>query len=224
MASNDAIARPLQQAMEHFDLAVPDQVAIVGAENDPLLCEMGRVPLSSVDANTRKLGYEVAALLDRLMDGAPASGETLRVAPAGVVARQSTNMLAAENENAARALRFIWEHYREPISVEDVARDLPVSRRRLQTLFQQDFGRTIQAEISRVRAEAACRHLAGGDLKIHEVAARTGFSSSLHMHRTFLNMFGIGPRDLAGNGRPREVPRLPGPVPEPVTGSAELFS
>lgn len=212
MASNDAIARPLLNALEQFGVSVPEQVAVVGAENDELLCEMSRVPLSSVDANTRELGYQAAALLDRMMDGEPAPSQTLRISPVGVVARSSTNMLAAENPHAARALRFIWDRYREPISVEDVAHGLPVSRRRLQTLFREDFGRTIQAEISRVRVEAACRYLGEAELKVREVAARTGFSSSLHMHRAFLNRFGIGPKAFAEAGRPPGLPRIPGPV------------
>jgi LacI family transcriptional regulator len=212
MVMNDAQAALLLTALEEMGIEVPDQLAIVGAENTELLCQMSLVSLSSVEANYMEMGYQAAALLDRIMDGEAPPDEPLTIAPGPVVARQSTNLLAADSEYTTQALRFIWKHYREPISVDDVAANVSITRRRLQTVFREDLDRTILEEINQIRVETACRHLKAGDLKVHEIAALTGFSSSVHMHRAFSNHFGYGPKAYLEQGRPDHVPEIPSPV------------
>lgn len=204
MVSNDALARPLIYMLEAQGLSVPEQIALVGAENDTLLCEMSSVPVSSVETRMRDMGREAAALLDRLMRGQSPSVERLLIEPGEVVVRRSSDMLAASNIHAAKVLRYIWDHYREPISVEDIARIVPISRRGLQTVFRKNFGRTIQAEIIRVRVEAACRLLQERKLKVSEIAESCGFSSSLHLHRSIRSALDMGPRDYM-NVRDKKV-------------------
>jgi LacI family transcriptional regulator len=211
MVINDAQASPLFQALEQMELSVPNQVAVIGSENIKLLCEMSRVPLTSVETNHQEMGYQAAALLDQLMDGQPAPAVNPKVTPGPVIYRESTNILATENSYTEAALRFIWDHYRENITVADVAKTAPISRRRLQTVFRDDIGRTLQEEIIRVRVEAACKLLEKRNLKIFEIAALSGFAESLHMHRAFTNAFGFGPRAYADNGRPKG--NLPQPCP-----------
>jgi LacI family transcriptional regulator len=212
MVSSDEQAHVLYQAIEEMNISVPRELALIGAENTRLLCEMNPVPLSSVEANHRKMGYEAAALLDSLMDGKPAPTDTLTVKAGPVIPRASTNMLCVENQHAAKALQYIWAHYRESISIEDVVKGITITRRRLQTLFNDHVGRTLQEEISRLRVEAAARYLEEGKYKVREIASMTGFGSSVHMHRVFTNTFGIGPKAYAEQGRPPGIPRLPCPI------------
>ena len=206
MATNDQIARPLIDALVERGYRVPEDVAVVGAENDPLVCDIAAVSISSVDTRTRQIGYEAARMLDRIMSGEAVGAATLRIAPSHVVTRDSTDALAIANAHAAHALHFIWRHYRKPIRIDDIAGSVSITRRRLQTLFLQELGRTMQEEITRVRTAHACRLLSRTALKINIVAQQSGFSTSLHLHRTFQNLLKTGPKAFREGGFP--VPDL----------------
>ena len=200
LATNDQIARPLVDALCALGYRIPEDVAVVGAENDPLVCDIAAVPISSVDTRTRLIGYEAARLLDRIMCGEVVDNGVLRIAPGHVVTRDSTDALAVANPHAAYALRFIWDHYRDPIHINDIAAGIPVTRRRLQTLFQQELRRTMQDEVTRVRTAHACRLLARTSLKVNAVAQQSGLSTSLHLHRTFQNLLNTGPKAFREGG------------------------
>ncbi|MBT7068982.1 MAG: helix-turn-helix domain-containing protein, partial [Verrucomicrobia bacterium] len=193
---------------------VPEQIAVVGAENDPMLCNVASVPLSSVESCPRRVGYEAARLLDGLMAGEAPPAEPVLIEPGEVQTRVSSDTVAIRNLHAARALRFVWHHYREPITVDSVSAHVPVTRRRLQTLFHDHVGRTMQEEIARVRLADACRRLKQTSMKIQEIAAAVGFSSSLHLHRSFQSAFGMGPKLFRETG---EVPDF-GVLPAQVGG------
>jgi len=203
MAINDLLAGPLVDALLDLGYSVPEQIAVVGAENDPMLCDVASVPLSSVESCPRRVGYEAARLLDRLMSGDAPPAAPVLIDPGAVRTRASSDTVAIRNLHAARALRFVWRHYREPITVDSVSAHVPVTRRRLQTLFHDHVGRTMQEEIVRVRLADACRRLKETPMKIHEIAAAVGFSSSLHLHRSFQSAFGMGPKMFRETG---EVP------------------
>jgi LacI family transcriptional regulator len=209
MATNDQIARPLIDALVDMGYGVPTEIAVVAAENDPMICEIAAVPISSVDTNTHQIGYGAARMLDCLMDGNPLEQEILRVPPICVETRASSDIRATVNANAAEALNVIWQHYTEPLDVGAVAASVPVTRRRLQTLFQEHVGRTMQEEIARVRAAKACRLLKQTDLKINEVAAQCGFNTSLNLHRTFQLILGMGPKAFRENGTVPDLGLLP---------------
>jgi LacI family transcriptional regulator len=203
MAINDLVAGPLVDALLDFGYSVPEQIAVVSAENDPMLCDVASVPISSVESCTHRMGYEAARLLDRLMDGEAPPAEPILIDPGEVHTRASTDTVAIHNLHAARALRFAWTHYREPITVDSVSAHVSVTRRRLQTLFHDHVGRTMQEEIVRVRLADACRRLKETSMRIHEIASTVGFSSSLHLHRSFQSAFGMGPKAFRETG---EVP------------------
>lgn len=200
MATNDQIARPAIDAMVDMGYRIPTQVAVVSAENDAMICETAAAPISSVETNTRRLGYEAARMLDRMIDGKPPRRRVLRVEPAYVETRNSSDVRALGNEHAAEALQYIWAHYRERIRVDDVARNARVTRRRLQALFLEHAGWTMQEEISRVRTVRACHLLKTTQLKVNEIAAQCGFSSSLHLHRTLQSSVGMGPKAFRESG------------------------
>ena len=185
------------------------KLGVIGAENDPLVCEIAAVPFSSVDTNTRLIGYEAARLLDDLMSGGTPTPKALHIAPRGVTTRASSDLPAIANRHAAEALHHIWQHYLEPLQVSDVAAATPVTRRRLQTLFQTHVGRSMQEEIARLRTGKACRLLLQTDLKINQVAAVSGFSSGLHLHRTFQSVLGVGPKVLRERGEAPDLGLLP---------------
>jgi len=200
MVTNDLPARFAIDALVAMGYEVPARVAVVSAENDPLICEVGAVTISSVNTDTRGMGYEAARLLDRMMDGEPPPRKTRLVEPTHVEKRDSSDIRAVDNLHAARVLHYIWRHYREPMRVADAARAADVSRRRVQTLFREAIGRTPQEEIARIRTVRACHLLRTTSLRIHEIAPQCGFSSGLHLHRTFQAVLGMGPRAFRESG------------------------
>jgi LacI family transcriptional regulator len=140
-AANDEQALDVLEACERAVLAVPEQVAIVGAENNLLAPDAMHTPISSVDTNLETLGYRGAELLDGLMRGKQPSERPLRIPAAGLVARKSSDLLAVNHPGVARSLRFIREHSHEPISVKDLVGVAAMSRRGLHKAFQEQLGR-----------------------------------------------------------------------------------
>ena len=177
-------------------ISVPEEVAVLGCENDPLTCEFAPVPLSSVDPDIERQGYEAAKLLDRLMDGKPPPREPIIIPPRGVVTRQSTDILAVPHVPTARALRFIGEHHSEPIRLPDIARAAGMSRRGLEYAFRQHLHRSVTEEITRRRVEHAKELLLTTDMKALEVAEQTGFSGLMYFSRVFKKAVGVGPREF----------------------------
>lgn len=192
-AGSDPVSLLALSACEAVSLKVPDDVAILGFENDAYTCENAAIPLSSVDVDLFSQGYQAARLLDRLMAGEPAPTAPLIIPPKGVVSRQSTDILAVPNPKVGRALRYIWEHYQEPIQVRDVVAVSGLSRRRLECAFLQHIRRTLSQEIMTRRLDQARHLLATTDLKKQEIARLSGFSSHLHLSQTFRRVTGHSP-------------------------------
>ena len=140
MACSDLRARQVLNACRSLRLAVPDDVAVVGVDKDEVLCELSEVPISSVILNTQRIGFEAAALLDRMMAGRQAPGETLLIEPRGVATRHSTDVLAVEDRQLAAALRFIREHACERIDVPALLRAVPLSRSSLNGALPKSWG------------------------------------------------------------------------------------
>jgi LacI family transcriptional regulator len=192
-AAADGIADMVVQACDEARAGVPEEVAVLGCNNETLLCDCAPVSMSSVDPDLEQQGYVAAQLLDRLMDGRPPPREPIRIPPRGVVTRQSTNILAVPHVPTARALRFIWEHYRERIKTPDVAAVAGLSRRGLEYAFRQHLHRSINAELNRCRVEHARSLLLKGGLKAHEVAEQSGFSDATDFSRVFFRATGLRP-------------------------------
>lgn len=195
MAQSDNRASLVISACETAGIAVPEQVAVIGVDNDEYACEFASVPLSSVDSNREMLAYEGAVLLAKLMDGAPAPRQPVVVTPKEVVVRKSSDILAIEHKAVARALSFIWEHFLEPISVDDVIEASRMSRCGLYRAFEKHVGRSIGDELARKRVERAQKLLAETDAKLHRVASQSGFSGGEHFSRAFTRLVGTTPSD-----------------------------
>lgn len=193
LAANDGTAVRALRACEDAGLLVPEQVAILGVDNFEYRCEPASVPLSSIDADQERVGYEAAALLDRLMSGAPRPTKMIEIPPLGIVQRDSTDMLAVADLEVARALRFIIANYRRRIGLGDVARATGISLRRLQTRFKAELGRTILHEINGRRVRHAQQLLRSTNKKIHQIAVECGFGGSVKLIRVFRQYVGTSP-------------------------------
>ena len=154
-AANDQHALDVLEACQSAGLVVPDQVSIVGAENYLLAADAMHMPVSSVDTNLETLGYRGAKLLDQLISGKSPPADPIRIPAAGVVVRKSSDLLAVTHPGVARSLRFIWEHFQEPITVKDLVGVAAMSRRGLHNAFLEHLGRAPGEELHRVRIERA---------------------------------------------------------------------
>ena len=193
MATLDIFCRYVADACLHRGLRIPDDVALIGLGNEPLTCTRPEPSLSSFDLGYERIGYEAAALLDRLMDGKPAPQAPIRLEPKELVLRRSTDIYVVNNPLVAAALRFIAEHSHEGIRVEDVAAHARATVRSLERHFREALGRTMMDEIARLRLERAKRLLVESDEPIKHVANNCGFGTLRHFHWAFLQAEGMTP-------------------------------
>jgi LacI family transcriptional regulator len=185
MACNDDRARHVSGACKVAGLHVPEQVAIVGVDNDELVCELSDPPLSSVALNVERAGYEAAELLDKLMARRRTAHKDIIVEPTYVVTRQSTDIMAIEDSEVVKALRFIRQHANEPIQVGDVLKAVTLSRRALQKRFRSILSRSVHDEIRRVRNEQVAIMLTETNLSISKIAKDFGYAGIEKLSRYF---------------------------------------
>ena len=201
-AANDQNALDVLEACEGAGLAVPDEVAIVGAENYLMAPDAMHIPISSVDMNLELLGYRGAELLDRLMHGQRPPKEPLRIPAAGLVARKSSDLLAVRHPGVAKGLHFIWEHCHEPISVKDLVGVAAMSRRGLHNAFLEHLGRTPGEELHRVRIERGKELLRESTHKIETLAGMCGYRSPNSFCVAFKKATGLSPKQFRDKARP----------------------
>ena len=185
MASTDQVGYWLLDACARAGIVVPEQAAVVGAENEETLCMMASPPLSSVAYNASRIGYVAAKLLDSLMQGeAPPDGPVL-IPPLHIVMRQSSDVVAIDDPQVARAVQFIRENACDGITVHDVVRAADMSRSSLERRIRSLLGRSPHDEILRVRLEQARQLLARTDLSLEAVAQRCGFQTPQYFSTAF---------------------------------------
>jgi LacI family transcriptional regulator len=196
MACYDIKGQQLLDVCRNLDIAVPEQVAVIGVDNDHLICELCMPPLSSVIPNTHRTGYLAAELLDQLMSGKPVAQITHLIPPWGILTRRSTETWAIEDRDVAAALRFIREYACDGIHVGQVLREVPLSRRVLESRFVRLLGRTPHEEITRVKIERVKQLLRETDLPLKAIAQRTGFSSEDYLSVAFKRVDGRAPSEF----------------------------
>jgi LacI family transcriptional regulator, galactose operon repressor len=194
MGCYDFKGQQLLDVCRELDIAVPEQVAVIGVDNDARLCRLCTPPLSSVIPDTHRTGYEAAKLLDRMMRGEKVGTDAVLIPPLGIAERQSSDVYAIDDADIASALRYIREHACEGISVADLLRVVPLSRRMLEHRFLKLVRRTPHAEIIRIRMERAGRLLRETDLSIAEIASRAGFADANYLSVAFKKQMGVAPR------------------------------
>ena len=196
MACNDVRARHVLEACRAIGLRVPEDIAVIGVDNDEVICDLTNPPLSSVEQGAQRMGYEAAALLDRLMDGRKTQPLRFVVQPVGVIARQSTDILAIEDPDVATAVRYIREHACRGIQIGDVVKQVGVSHSTLKNRFKATLGRTLHAEIQRVQIDRAKQLIAETDLPLKQVAVQAGFQYVQYLNRLFHKRVGQTPAQL----------------------------
>jgi LacI family transcriptional regulator len=204
MACYDFRGQQVLDSCRRIGVAVPDEVSVIGVDDDELLCELSNPPLSSVIPNTYRTGYEAAALLDEMMAGRRIKGETHLIAPLGVATRHSTDVLAIYDRNIARALHYIRNHACNGINVKDVIKAVPQSRRLMEKRFVKFIGRTPHQEILRVQLECVKQLLTQTDLSLDEIAERAGFSHVEYLSVAFKRETGKPPSKYRAENRPKK--------------------
>lgn len=195
MACDDMRARQLLDVCRNLGVSIPDEVAVIGVDNDELFCEMCEPTLSSIVLDGQKIGYEAASLLNQLMNGIPVPLGLRRIPAMGVVTRQSTEGLAVRDGSVAAALQFIRQHAVEKITVNDVAQAAQTSRRTLERRCRQLLDSTIVEQIQKVRISLVQRLLVTTDLSLKTIALRTGFEHPEYLSVAFKRQTGLNPSD-----------------------------
>jgi len=182
---------------------VPEEVAVIGVDNEEIACKLSLPPLSSVIPDAFRIGYEAAAMLSLLMSGRKAPEHMMYIPPLGVATRQSTDVTAIPDPRVASAMSFIRENACRGISVDDVVEHVLVSRSVLQQLFRQILGNTIHDAITDLRIQRAKQLLTETDLSLTAIAERTGFAYDSYLSTVFHRETGRTPsayrRDFASD-------------------------
>jgi LacI family transcriptional regulator len=193
MACTDQLGFWFLDACKRAGVAVPEEVAVVGCENDESLTAMSIPPLSSVQFNAETTGFEAAATLAGMMKGEIPGNNCTLIPPLGIVVRQSSDIVAVTDKEIAEALRFIRENAPYGLAVDDILRQIPMSRAALDQRMRIAIGRTAKAEILRVQLDQVKRYLADTDFALSQIADRTGFKHPQYMAELFKKKFGKTP-------------------------------
>jgi len=205
LSCNDMRGQHVLDACRRIDAAVPEEVSVIGVDNDELICDLCDPPLSSVMPNPQRIGYEAAALLNKLMNGDAPRTSVQLIEPIGVVTRQSTDVLAIDDPLVASAVKYIRHHACDGISVVDVLKHVPVSRSILERRFRKYIGRSPQSEIRSVQLKRVKQLLRETDLPLERIAGLSGYDHPEYMSVVFKRELGITP----GQYRTRNVKSTP---------------
>lgn len=193
MACYDIRGRQVIDACRAAGVAVPDAVAVIGVDNDELLCDLSDPPLSSVIPDSHRTGHTAAAMLEQMMRGRSVDCGGVFIEPLGVATRRSTDALAIADPHVAAAIRYIRDHACDGINVEDVLDHVPVSRRILESRFRKHVGRTPHEQIARLQLDRVRQLLRDTDLPLHAIAERAGFSHAAYLSAVFKKSLGEPP-------------------------------
>lgn len=196
----DIQAQIVLDRCRNLEIAVPEQIAVIGVDNDPLLCDLARPSLTSIAPDARGAGYFAAQWLDEVMSARKRRPKqeslmspTRLMPPLGIVARQSTDILAVADPTVARAIQYIRDHACDGIQVNDVLRHVAMSRRMLETRFLTATGKTPHEMIAFTRLMRVKELLHQTDLSIDAIAERAGFEHPEYMSVAFRKAYGMPP-------------------------------
>ncbi|MEN6386644.1 MAG: DNA-binding transcriptional regulator [Phycisphaerales bacterium] len=185
MTYADDYSQQIVEACKVAKLKIPDEVAVIGVDNDHLICNLSNPPLSSVALKYERAGYEIAKLLNRLMNGEEMKGQQVVIEPTHIVTRQSTNTLYLDDPAVFQAVRYIHQNSYRLLQVDDVVRNSKLSRRALQQRFDKVLGHSIIHEIQQRHADQIAKMLIETNLPISEIALSMGHNGIEHISRYF---------------------------------------
>ncbi len=193
MACTDQLGFWLLDACLRAKISVPDEIAVIGVENDQTLCEMSSPPMTSVRLGGDRIGYEAAKQLDRLMRGCKKPTHPILLEPQGVCIRRSTDTVAVADPMLSQAIRMIHKHACDGLRVSDILQSVPLSRSSLERGCRELLGRSPTAEINRVRLQRARDLLRDTDLTLEAIATRTAFAQVHYFSHSFKSKYGVPP-------------------------------
>jgi len=193
MACNDDCAQHILQACKIAGLKTPYDVAILGVDNDKLICNLTNPPLSSISLNFQKAGYEIAKLLDRSMAGKETAQQSVIIQATHVVTRPSTDIMAIEDREVAQAIQYIRWNTKQNLSVNNVVEEVNMARRTLERHFQKTLGHSINKEITLTRIKQTAQLLIETNMSIAKIAATLGYPGYEHISRYFRKEMGMSP-------------------------------
>ncbi len=187
MGCNDACGKKLIDCCEEASIDVPESIAVLGVDNDELLCNFSHTPLSSVMPNAEEIGFRSAALLSEMLESKskPTKAQEFKIPPLGVFARRSSDIVAVEDDELSATLQFIRNNACQGITVADVVNEIGVSRSTIERKMRDVIGRSPQQEIRRVQLRQVCTLLLGTDLPIETIALQCGYGHPEYMHVVF---------------------------------------
>ncbi|AQQ08377.1 Xylose operon regulatory protein [Sedimentisphaera cyanobacteriorum] len=195
LVCNDDIARIVLDACKLVSVSVPEEVSVLGVDNDSLICHLSRPALSSIELDFEGAGYRTLEHLDRIISGEE-TARVMNIEPVRIVTRQSTDMLAVEDSIVREALIFIRNNYQRKISVSDVTEHICFSRSALEKRFEAAIHRSVAGEITRLRIGMAKNKLLNSRLSVNLIASKFEFTNPQHFSRFFKNAVGITPDDF----------------------------
>ncbi len=203
LACNDDRGQHILEVCKRTGIRVPEDVAVIGVDNDPMICEIGDPPMTSIALNVESAGYEAAKLLDQLINNQKIEGQQIPVSPTHIVQRQSTDLLAVNDSEVASAIRFIKENAKNKILINDIVKRTRISRRALEQRFRKTIHRSIYDEIRQIRVERISKLLIETDLPISDITSFFNFTDVEHISRYFKREKGIGLREFRKLHQPR---------------------
>lgn len=185
MACADDCSQLIMEACKPLDIRIPEQISLIGVDNDDMICEFGNPPVSSIALNFEAAGYQTAELLDRLITHNKRTPQNITVQPTHVEVRGSTDILATDDPDVTAAVRFIRTHANRLIQIADVMNEVTCCQRSLHQKFRRILGRSVYQEIKRVRVEKITRMLRETDWPIAQIAGKLGYVNTNHLSRFF---------------------------------------
>ncbi len=196
MAFFDERARELIEACRIAEIAVPGEVSIIGVDNDQWQCNLSKPTITSVDTGIRRMGYEVASVMDRLLMGEQIAEQPVMLPPERVVERGSTEYLGFTNSAVAEAVKYIRTHACDPITVTDVLDEVGLSMSKAHRDFKAALGRSVHQEIQRVQMEQVKHLLVTTNQSIKQIGYATGFENTKYMSKLFHKLVGQTPSEF----------------------------
>lgn len=201
-APDDEYAAAFVQVALEMDYRIPEDIAVLGVNNNRALCETCPVPISSIDVNLTRLGYEGARVLDGLLLDEPGTPLRVTIPPLGIESRASTAIPSPTGKSVSAIREYIREHFAEKITPQTILQDLRLSRTSAFARFKIATGHTLGQEISRVRLDHACYLLANTDYKIDAVARMSGYANTSAFCRCFHRLYHVSPARFRRDATP----------------------
>jgi LacI family transcriptional regulator len=193
MACNDSCGKFIIDSCRRASISVPDEVAVLGVDNDDIICDLTYPSLSSISLNTEKGGFDAAALLDKIMKGIAVDTQIILIEPVGVQERQSTDIIAVNDKIVSDVINYIKKNSKTLLQVTDIIEEFHISRKNLYKKFNDNLGTSVYEQIRKIKIEEICKMLAETDKSVKEIALEFGFYNVDHIARFFHKVKGLTP-------------------------------